>query len=165
MHHNNAILDHLRKIPGKHSAPRALVVSKSKYANGTLKFPGMLGSYLLESEFLHGYQHWKQEDGEYHISYEGSSSSNKLWKIENSGIEKSVSVYADAVGLPIGYLEWTYHDGEVEVDLEDFYISIDEDCVPDSDYCKGNLICTSPFHDVGTCYYPHLIRKKCCMKQ
>ena len=125
------------------------------------KFPGMLGSYLLESEFLHGYQHWKQEDGEYHISYDPS---NKLWKIENSKIENNVSVYTDNVGF-WEFGNWKYQDGEVEVDLEAFHITIDEDCVPDSDYCKGNLICTSPFHDVGTCYYPHLIRKKCCMKQ
>ena len=127
------------------------------------KFQGMLGSYLLESEFLNGYQHWKQEDGEYHISYDRS---NKLWKIENSGVEKNVSVYTDNVGFwEFGVGNWTYQDGEVEVDLGSLYIGIDEDCVPDSDYCKGNLICTSPFHDVGTCYYPHLIRKKCCMKQ
>ena len=36
----------------------------------------------------------------------------------------------------------------------------DPDCLPNSDYCQGNLICV----DKGLCYYPHLISKKCCMR-
>ena len=49
----------------------------------------------------------------------------------------------------------------IDSDVKGLDISVEEDCLPDSDFCQGSLTCG----DKGICYYPHLIRNKCCMTQ
>ena len=112
----------------------------------------MEGIYIAAPELLNHKQHLKQDSGEYEILHEGGK-----WKIENKILGKGV--YTDEFGLPHEITGWKYSEGNLDVKGLD--ISVEEDCLPDSDYCKGTLTCG----DEGICYYQHLIQKKCCMKE
>ena len=116
------------------------------------KLPGMEGIYMTAPNLLNDKQHLIQDSGEYEIWYDEGG----IWKIENKVLGKGV--YTNELGLPHEITGWKYSKGNLEVKGLD--ISIEEDCLPDSDYCKGSLTCG----DEGICYYQHLIQKKCCMK-
>ena len=113
----------------------------------------MEGTYIAAPNLLNGRQYLKQDSGEYEIFW----TTDHIWKIENKILGKGV--YIGGPGLPHEITGWKFSDGNL--DAKGLVISVEEDCLPDSDYCQGNLIC----EDEGICYYPHLIRKKCCMKQ
>ena len=148
----------------------------------------MEGIYISESKLFNGKQHLKQDSGDYEIIFEGGK-----WKIENKKLEKGVISHKVNWSLPHEITDWNYlEDGKnpglpeaqyikaqarpkpeksspgtslevssIHSDVKGLDISVEEDCLPDSDFCQGILTCG----DKGICYYPHLIRKECCMKQ
>ena len=112
----------------------------------------MEGIYVTEPKLHNGKQHLKQDSGEYEIVYEEEN-----YKIENKKL--GTGVYANGFSYkPHEITDWEYSDRNLKV--KGLEISVEEDCIPDSDYCQGNLVCG----DKGICYYPHLIQKKCCMQ-
>ena len=118
----------------------------------------MEGIYVTEPKLHNGKQHLKQDSGEYEIVYEEEN-----YKIENKKLDK----VAKAIGFsyrPHEITDWEYREEYLEgiswMRAKGLEISVEEDCIPDSDYCQGNLVCG----EKGICYYPHLIQKKCCMQ-
>ena len=141
----------------EYGSPRILLIS---FKNDSLrdKLPGMEGIYVTEPKLHNGKQHLKQDSGEYEIVYEEEN-----YKIEN----KKLGKVANAIGFsyrPHEITDWEYREEYLEgiswMRAKGLEISVEEDCIPDSDYCQGNLVCG----DKGICYYPHLIQKKCCMQ-
>ena len=135
----------------EYGSPRILLIS---FKNDSLrdKLPGMEGIYITEPKLHNGKQHLKQDSGEYEIVYEEEN-----YKIENKKL--GTGVYANGFSYkPHEITDWEYSDRNLKV--KGLEISVEEDCIPDSDYCQGNLVCG----DKGICYYPHLIQKKCCMQ-
>ena len=135
----------------EYGSPRILLIS---FKNDSLrdKLPGMEGIYVTEPKLHNGKQHLKQDSGEYEIVYEEEN-----YKIENKKL--GTGVYANGFSYkPHEITDWEYSDRNLKV--KGLEISVEEDCIPDSDYCQGNLICG----EKGICYYPHLIQKKCCMQ-
>ena len=135
----------------EYGSPRILLIS---FKNDSLrdKLPGMEGIYVTEPKLHNGKQHLKQDSGEYEIVYEEEN-----YKIENKKL--GTGVYANGFSYkPHEITDWEYSDRNLKV--KGLEISVEEDCIPDSDYCQGNLVCG----DKGICYYPHLIQKKCCMQ-
>ena len=135
----------------EYGSPRILLIS---FKNDSLrdKLPGMEGIYITEPKLHNGKQHLKQDSGEYEIVYEEEN-----YKIENKKL--GTGVYANGFSYkPHEITDWEYSDRNLKV--KGLEISVEEDCIPDSDYCQGNLICG----EKGICYYPHLIQKKCCMQ-
>ena len=135
----------------EYGSPRILLIS---FKNDSLrdKLPGMEGIYVTEPKLHNGKQHLKQDSGEYEIVYEEEN-----YKIENKKLGKVV--YANGFSYkPHEITDWEYSDRNLKV--KGLEISVEEDCIPDSDYCQGNLVCG----EKGICYYPHLIQKKCCMQ-
>ena len=141
----------------EYGSPRILLIS---FKNDSLrdKLPGMEGIYVTEPKLHNGKQHLKQDSGEYEIVYEEEN-----YKIENKKLDK----VAKAIGFsyrPHEITDWEYREEYLEgiswMRAKGLEISVEEDCIPDSDYCQGNLICG----EKGICYYPHLIQKKCCMQ-
>ena len=134
----------------------------------------MEGIYISESKLFNGKQHLKQDSGDYEIIFEGGK-----WKIENKKLEKGVISHKVNWSLPHEITDWNYFElngpsearkfqagnitrqNSIDSDVKGLDISVEEDCLPDSDFCQGILTCG----DKGICYYPHLIRKECCMKQ
>ena len=141
----------------EYGSPRILLIS---FKNDSLrdKLPGMEGIYVTEPKLHNGKQHLKQDSGEYEIVYEEEN-----YKIENKKLDK----VAKAIGFsyrPHEITDWEYREEYLEgiswMRAKGLEISVEEDCIPDSDYCQGNLVCG----EKGICYYPHLIQKKCCMQ-
>ena len=133
----------------------------------------MEGIYISESKLFNGKQHLKQDSGDYEIIFEGGK-----WKIENKKLEKGVISKKYNLSLPHEITDWNYFElngpsearkfsagnitrqNSIDSDVKGLDISVEEDCLPDSDFCQGSLTCG----DKGICYYPHLIQKKCCMQ-
>ena len=131
------------------------------------------GTYnMSEQGLVNGKRYYKQVAGE---SF-NKSNPNNIWFVENFGgneylnwiigrnIPKGIGGIMSLPKFRIGSGgDWPNSGQEppplVPQDVDKWFWW-DPDCLPNSDYCQGNLICV----DKGLCYYPHLISKKCCMQ-